>query len=627
MSKSSFSYNNPMEKGISKTNRFELLKVTCLRTMFLLISILLLWTINYFLYKVNVDLDPTDESMALLSVFKPESNSIFPFNAITHQFFLLNMQNIGFTRTSAITLFQFLAFINIVLAMKTNVKKNNNSMGKVALTLIAIPLSFISTNFFYSGFYMRFPSYDWLNAIAILLFLSYLQCVYLINRTRNCVSIHTISIVIPALSVFLASFSKPTTSVGLLLILFFFHYREVSFIYSAVVSLQLIVITVLLFLTQFLFHIIPQNILNLFYEGFTSPKWVPNNTLPGALVDLIKFPIYPYYLFRNNEKLFYFWVPCVFIISFFILKASQLRTNFFFKFAITSFFFIFSVIGLYEKIILGSYNRAIFVSYTFMAVTLLIIKIQARKGYKLPEIHLFFSIFFCYLLFGFGSAHGVGVRSFNFIVVILLIALLCFPFIDFSISRISPKIFTLYSASTIVIVFFFISSYHQSFRVDLIHSETRLQISESNYIYTSANKAELFLQLKSCAKTNFRPGEKFVSLFYRAPWFVTLPFNMYEFPVLGGTLMGSPGSLSVLEHNSVRYGEIESIVVAVNSSGNPIIAEQTQKMKEVFFKHSLERGIRYKVTSLCKIDLNMNSGNPTEGVAGTEILLYKKLRG
>jgi hypothetical protein len=605
---------------LSKVFVFLNWQFKALRLISLPFSFASLWILNSILYKTGKDFDTTDESLAIIAALNPKSNSIFPFNSITHLFFQIHLQNFSATRNTAITLFQLLCFIVLYLSLKMNERINGAELGKVSKFIASLVFSFIATFFFYSRFYLRFPSYDWLNAISLLLF-SMLSLVFFIYQNRISVGklFSTTLIVSPVISI--AFFAKPTSAILIIVLLgyylnnFFTLKRLAGYlVLTGTFSLVWIQVGVLL-------KVLDSNVYSQFIDGLALPKWFSNNTIHGAVLDVIKLPLYPYYLARNDIELFsILLVLSVIIYTSLICTFRKSLPVTFIRIASTSFISLFYIM-LSNSLIPDFTNRALFVTNLMLGITGFILLANREKVLYTDLRPLVIGFLLVFIAFGFGSAHGVGVRSINFVVVIIAIvfmsAPLNSPFHQFK--RVKLTILSLIVFFSLSAVFF-AASYGAPFRSDLRNSKVEIQLTPKTSLLTTSSKAQLFNGLKECADFYSETDAVFASLFYRTPWFVSIPFRKFAIPVITPTLMGNSGSLPMLVYNSRKFEDYNLIYIALNGDKGQYIVDQNKVMLDTFIEGAGFNEAGYSISEVCRVELDTPRSEIVEGLNSTLIL-------
>ena len=583
---------------------------------------ILIWISNYQIYKVGQEIDPTDESLALLGAMKPNANSLFPFNAITSIIFRLNFESIALTRTTAITLLQILIWISFRKACKINFKQSDLYLQNYLIDIISIPLSYIATALFYQGFYLRFPSYDWLNAICILSFVLISQNIYLNKKSINNIRFQVKTTLLISFVIFFSSFSKPSTSLYIYLLAFIFAFKNYGLKLALKLLFVILFLVTLLFLLGYETKFLPDNIFNQFFMAYKTPKWVPNNTTFGALLDLIKFPIYPYYLMRHNLQIFLLFA----IIFALVIYVFYLKMRSIYDFSLVRIIFFSSITLLASAFLpsklFNSQDKAISISFIFILLTFIVIVLRYKKFMDLDLAILNLVLFFDYVIFGFGSAHGVAVRSYNFAAILFILILMNLSFekdLNFRMRRAC----TFY----IVICFslmslFLVSSYKDSFRIDFRNNDYKIFFSNNTFIFSTKEKYLLYKSERQCAKKFYDKDTQFVSLYYRTPWFSSLPFYQYHFGSLSPTLMGYQGSLDALAFTSARYINSKNVVFAVNGEDSALVRSQNNIMLNTFLEGAKFSRSKISARPVCTARFE-GEGNNIEGLSTVNYFMIK----
>jgi hypothetical protein len=401
-------------------------------------NLLLLFSplISFWVFRITLassaGIADKDEGLYLLAADAASKSVAWPYPWGWHTGPIFNLTNFeigNFRALGAVILFTLsLIFTNSIYQyfIKINYKLNLEIKFKNLLILI---VSFSFTSIFYGSFYFRTPGYNWVSLVGALI--ASIGLIRQLNYGENnkLDSNFIISVSLFSLGLFVSAPAKPSTPVLMTAL------SVIVLTYSGIKIKNWLFFTPITFSILILLAIItkvwPSNFMEVFIRSYNTPPVDNDQTILGALINIIKMPSYFLGDIRTNTILIIFAMCYLFIHTIFLLikkKFSQFKPLY-----ILMILIILFASGLsFNAFDMIKTENATLNMWKLPSVLMILLAHQVIAIYILENFRLSINnktraiLFYCLVtpfVLSFGSAHGIFnmVAFFSGFVVLLIV--------------------------------------------------------------------------------------------------------------------------------------------------------------------------------------------------------------
>ena len=361
-----------------------------------------------------------DEGLYLLAADPPNNSAAwsFPWGWHTKFIFELTSFNLSTFRAVGATILVLFSifFVREVFRFHHKIVRNSLKNDKIInFTIVIIGLSFAVI--FYGSFVFRTPGYNWVTYVGTLLSCTGLMKQLNYHSSNEQKYWNSSAAALFAVGLFFTTPAKPSTPIFLMLISILFMLMDKQSVKKWVLaSISYYGIFVIMAL---IFHVWPRNFISILVRAFESPVVDNDQTITGALLNILKTPSYISGNIRSSPLVVNISIVVLIIILVFFLKKNKTVALYILYPVFLVCIFLTSGISFQSIQFLQTTNIAISI-YKLSTALLMLLTINAiilwfsylsgMKKLDTIDRRFVFSILLCVAMpfvSAFGSAHGI----------------------------------------------------------------------------------------------------------------------------------------------------------------------------------------------------------------------------